>query len=130
MSGDGAVFKGLAIAGPMLYATDFANACVDVFDSTFAPMSTPGAFTDSHIPSDYAPFGIQTIGDHVFVTYAKQDEDEDEAARVRPGLRRRVHDHGRPRPPRRKPRRADRPLGPAAAPDNFGALGGHLLVGN
>ena len=29
----------------------------------------PGAFVDREIPSWYAPFGIQAIGGHVFVTY-------------------------------------------------------------
>src|SRR5262249_18071475 len=34
-SGAGAVFKGLAIAGDKLFAADFHNAKVDVFDSSF-----------------------------------------------------------------------------------------------
>src|SRR4051812_38548632 len=44
----GAVFKGLAIAdtkkGLRLYATDFHNAQVDVFDDQFMPAGKPGAF--------------------------------------------------------------------------------------
>ena len=46
----GAVFKGLAIAdtatGPQLYATDFHNGRVDVWDAGFAPVQRPGAFED------------------------------------------------------------------------------------
>src|SRR5262249_924892 len=34
-SGAGAIFKGLAITGDHLYAADFHNAKVDVFDSSF-----------------------------------------------------------------------------------------------
>jgi hypothetical protein len=47
---DGTTSKGLATdsttAGKLLYATDFHNGRVDVFDSTFTPVHTPGAFVD------------------------------------------------------------------------------------
>src|SRR6185295_16731961 len=56
------------------YATDFHNARVDVFDSSFNLVSTPGGFVDKKIPRRYAPFGIQTINGAIFVTYAKQDK--------------------------------------------------------
>jgi uncharacterized protein (TIGR03118 family) len=77
----GAVYKGLAIAnngsGNFLYATDFHNNKVDVFDKTFAKVTTSGGFTDPTLPAGYAPFGIQavTIGSTVsiIVTYAQQD---------------------------------------------------------
>src|SRR5256712_10631728 len=74
-SGAGAVYKGLAIAttgtGPQLYATDFANARVDVVNKTWDLQASSG-FVDPSLPSGYAPFGIQTIGTRIFVTYAKQ----------------------------------------------------------
>ena len=42
----GAIFKGLAIAdtasGPQIYATDFHNDKVDVWDANFAPREAPG----------------------------------------------------------------------------------------
>src|SRR5881275_1721984 len=64
---DDAIYKGLAIAdtsaGPRLYAADFHNARVDVFDGSFTPVT--GGFVDRSLPSGYAPFGIQTIGDRV-----------------------------------------------------------------
>src|SRR5690242_17423244 len=57
---DGAIYKGLAIAdtaaGPRLYAADFHNARVDVFDGSFTNL--PGGFVDPSLPSGYAPFGI------------------------------------------------------------------------
>ena len=78
----GAIFKGLAIAdtanGPRLYATDFHNDKVDVWDASFAPVHRPGAFRDRRIPDGYAPFGIETVNGNIVVTYAKQDEDADE----------------------------------------------------
>jgi len=77
-SGVGAIYKGLAIAstgaGDQLYATDFHNARVDVFDSSFNLVSTPGGFVDKHMPRRFAPFGIQNINGAIFVTYAKQDK--------------------------------------------------------
>ena len=61
----GAIFKGLAIAdtatGPQIYAADFHNAEVDVWDANFAPVRRPGAFSDPALPAGYAPFGIQTM---------------------------------------------------------------------
>jgi uncharacterized protein (TIGR03118 family) len=73
-SPSGAVYKGLAIDGDTLYATDFANGRVDMFDGSWAPIVSPGAFTDPYLPSwlGYAPFGIQQINGNIFVTYAKQ----------------------------------------------------------
>jgi uncharacterized protein (TIGR03118 family) len=76
----GAIFKGLAIAQPtagqpLLYAADFHNARVDVFNGAWQNVTAPGSFVDPLLPSGYAPFGIQTIGDRVFVSYAKQDAD-------------------------------------------------------
>jgi len=69
-----AVYTGLAISGNTLYAADFANAKVDVWDSTWAPVTVPGAFQDPYLPSwlGYAPFGIQAANGSIFVTYAKQ----------------------------------------------------------
>ena len=62
----GAVYKGLAIAhngaGAFLYATDFHNNKVDVFNTAFAKQATSATaftFTDPRIPAGYAPFGIQ-----------------------------------------------------------------------
>src|SRR5439155_303272 len=75
-SAAGAVYKGLAIAttatGPQLYATDFHNARLDVFNATWAAVTPTGGFVDPKIPAGYAPFGIQTIGARIFVTFAKQ----------------------------------------------------------
>jgi hypothetical protein len=63
---------GLAIAetsdGPHLYATDFHNGRVDVFNGSFGLVTRPGAFVDPSLPNDYAPFGVQTIGARIFVT--------------------------------------------------------------
>ena len=33
----------------------------------------PGGFVDPALPAGYSPFGIQAIGDHIYVAYANQD---------------------------------------------------------
>ena len=74
----GAVFKGLAIGtaagSQFLFATDFHNNRIDVFNNSFAPVTPAGSFTDPAIPAGFAPFGIQNIGNQLYVTYAKQDD--------------------------------------------------------
>ncbi|HEY7315359.1 MAG TPA: TIGR03118 family protein [Gemmataceae bacterium] len=84
-SSDGAVYKLLAEAsnakGNFLFATDFHNNKIDVFDKNFDKVTLGqngwGTFTDPHEPAGYAPFGIKLINvngqDRLFVTYAKQD---------------------------------------------------------
>ena len=73
----GAIYKGLAIGqvgtANFLYATDFHNGRIDVFDGTFTLQSWHHAFRDRRLPHGYAPFGIQNIGGTIFVTFAKQD---------------------------------------------------------
>jgi uncharacterized protein (TIGR03118 family) len=72
-----AVYKGLAIASTggatYLYATNFHDGTIDVFDKTFAPVTLSGAFVDPTLPAGFAPFGIQSLGGWLYVTYAKQD---------------------------------------------------------
>jgi uncharacterized protein (TIGR03118 family) len=82
---DGAVYKLLAEAsnanGNFLFATDFHNNKIDVFDKNFDKVTLGqngwGTFTDPNEPAGYAPFGIKLINvggqDRLFVTYAKQD---------------------------------------------------------
>jgi uncharacterized protein (TIGR03118 family) len=134
-SASGAVYKGLAIAvtpdGPRLYTTDFHNGSVDVYDGSWNEVNIPGAFVDPKLPKGYAPFGIQTIGTRVFVTYAKQDataHDEVDgqglgivdAYDTAGTLLGRVATHGQ----------LNAPWGLALAPSSFGPFGGDLLIGN
>jgi uncharacterized protein (TIGR03118 family) len=73
-----AVYKGLTIlapdcCAPFLAVTNFNSGFVETYTNFFAPLAPPGSFTDPNLPAGYAPFGIQTIGKQVFVTYAMQD---------------------------------------------------------
>lgn len=71
----GAIYKGLTLGRingqPYLYATDFHNGAVDVYDRTFTYVSTI-SFVDPNIPSGFAPFNIRNFDGLLFVTYAKQ----------------------------------------------------------
>jgi uncharacterized protein (TIGR03118 family) len=74
-----AVYKGLTLgqmgAQNLLYAANFHDAVVEVYDGAFNPASLPqGAFSDPEIPAGFAPFNVQNVGGNIFVTYAKQDE--------------------------------------------------------
>jgi uncharacterized protein (TIGR03118 family) len=135
-SAAGAVYKGLALSaggsGQLLYATDFHNARVEVFDASFAPAMLPAdAFVDRSLPAGFAPFGIQAIGGDVYVTYAKQDaQRHDDVAG--PGLGYvDVYDANGRRLHRVASRGAlNAPWGIALAPAGFGTFGGSLLIGN
>jgi uncharacterized protein (TIGR03118 family) len=134
-SGAGAIYKGLAIAdtasGPMLYAADFHNARVDVYDSTFTPVPTTGLFTDASLPSGYAPFGIQAIGSRIFVSYAKQDADaEDEIAGQGLGFVDAYDTAGHLLARVAQRAQLNAPWGLALAPAGFGRFGGDVLIGN
>jgi uncharacterized protein (TIGR03118 family) len=131
----GAIYKGLAIAGTgkdaLLYAADFHNARIDVFDSSFKPVTAPGGFTDPNLPAGFAPFNVQEIAGKILVAYAKQDEEaEDEVAGPGLGyvdvfdtsghLLRRLISQGN----------LNAPWGLVLAPSHFGVFSGDLLVGN
>jgi uncharacterized protein (TIGR03118 family) len=135
----GAVYKGLAIDsitnGKFLYATDFHNGRVDVFDSNWTPVHTPGAFVDPKMQKGFAPFGIQAIQigtqTQIFVTYAKQDDAaHDDVAGQSLGFVSRFGTDGTFLGRVATRGQLNSPWGLALAPSNFGPFSGDLLVGN
>lgn len=135
-SASGAVYKGLAMGAVgtanYLYATDFSGGRVDVFDASYAPVNLGAtAFMDPTLPSDYSPFGIQTLGTKIYVAYAKRVAPSKNDT---PGLGfgyvsvfnsdgtfvQRLVSQGY----------LNAPWGMALAPANFGNYSGALLVGN
>ena len=131
----GAIYKGLAISngpsGPRLYATDFHNARVDVFNGGWQLVTAPGAFVDPKLPDGYAPFGIQTIGSRVFVTYGKQGEARRRGRRAGSPASSTSYDlDGAFLDASRSHGLLNAPWGLAQAPADWGAFGGDLLVGN
>jgi uncharacterized protein (TIGR03118 family) len=136
---DGAVYKGLAIGsnefGSFLLAADFHNARIDVFDSLFRRSNLPApAFTDPRLPRGYAPFNVDFLNGHAYVTYAKQDTTDPTGVTELHGqglgfvdvfdrfgrLERRIASRGT----------LNAPWGLEIAPASFGAIAGDLLVGN
>ena len=128
------IYKGLAVHGDVLYTTDFASCEVEAFagnpnDGTFDEVDTAGGFEDDSIPANYCPFGIQAVGDSIFVTYALKGGDDDLAGQGHGFVREfdtdgnliaAVADHGQ----------LNSPWGVAQAPSDFGRFKGCLLVGN
>jgi uncharacterized protein (TIGR03118 family) len=128
-SDPGSVYKGLAIHGDTLYSTDFTECKVETFDGTFQEFDTPGEFEDSSIPAGFCPFGIQAIGDSIFVTYAKK-EGIDDVAGVGHGFVREFDTDGNLVAAVASHGLLNSPWGLALAPADFGRFGGCLLVGN
>jgi uncharacterized protein (TIGR03118 family) len=131
----GAIYKGLAIdsttGGTRIYAADFFNSRVDVFDGSFAPLSVPGAFLDPKLPEGYSPFNVQTLNGSVYVAFALRNEEGDEEVTgdglgvvdqfdFNGQLIARVATGGA----------LNAPWGMALAPAGFGRFSGKLLVGN
>ena len=134
-SSAGAIYKGLAIANDRLYATDFHNGRVDVFDASFHPITTAGGFKDAQVAKGFAPFGIQTLGGNIFVTYAKQDSGaKDDVALPGQGYVDEFTPDGQLVASVVNSGKKNAPLnaswGLALAPADFSVFGGDLLVGN
>jgi len=120
----GAVYTGLGVtshgSGNMVYAADFANNKVDVYDGKFKFVKS---FTDTGLPAGFAPLNVQDIGGQLYVTFGAQNGGKggyvdifDEAGNFIKTLIK-----GKP---------LNQPWGLAVAPSNFGPLSGTLLVGN
>jgi len=123
-SASGAVYTGLAItnksSGNFLYAADFANNKVDVYDATFSLVTS---FTDPTPLPGFAPFGIQDINGLVYVAFAKTNGGPGGIIEVftEAGVFQKRLTHGSP---------LNQPWGIALAPANFGALSNMLLISN
>jgi uncharacterized protein (TIGR03118 family) len=142
-SASGAVYKLLAMGNVSganyLYATDFHNNAVTVFDKTFAVHTFfAGQFTDPNAPAGFAPFGVKNINGTLFVTYAKQDADaHDDVAGPGNGFIDEFDESGHFLKRFASGTAAggtltalNSPIGMTIAPAGFGNFGGDLLVGN
>jgi uncharacterized protein (TIGR03118 family) len=131
-----AVYKGLALLNGKLYATNFHENSVDVFNSDFSPA---GSFTDATVPAGFAPFGIQNLGGVLYVTFAKQDDMKHDDVKA-PGngfvdifdpvahtFMRLISGMG---PNNSVAAPLNSPWGLALAPAGFGSFSQDLLVGN
>jgi uncharacterized protein (TIGR03118 family) len=132
----GAGYTGLAEAstsqGDRLFAANFAQGRVDVFDSAFQQVKMARwQFRDSRLPRGYRPFNTQALNGGIFVTFDKADPATGREA-VGKGLG--VVDEFSPdgRLIDRIASRGDlnAPWGLAIAPAGWGWAAGSLLVGN
>lgn len=114
-----------------LYSANFHAGTVDILKGDTGAPDLTGRFTDPNLPANYAPFGIQKLGDRIYVTYALQDtagkDDVPGAGHgfvnafdLQGNLVSRVGSMGT----------LNSPWGLAIAPSSFGAFAGDLLVGN
>ena len=123
-SSSDAIYTGLAItshaSGNYIYAADFWNNKVDVYDGNFNLVTS---FTDTHLPAGFAPFGIQDINGQVYVAFAATnggkggyiDIFDENGTFVKTLIK------GKP---------LNQPWGFAVAPSNFGPLSNTLLITN
>ena len=77
-SASGAVYTALALlhpgcCAPFAAVADFNDGTIHTFTNAFDPLDLPGAFQDPKLPAGYAPYGMQVIGNQLFITYALQD---------------------------------------------------------
>jgi uncharacterized protein (TIGR03118 family) len=114
-------YTGLAIdsSSKLLFATDFANNAVQVFDNTFTLKTS---FTDTSLPAGFAPYNVAVINGDLYVTFASFGSNKgyvdvfDESGNLQKHLI--------------KGNKLDIPWGLAVAPTSFGKYAGALLVGN
>ncbi len=130
----GSVYTGAALGGPAasprLYAADFAQGEIDVYDTSFVLTTTSGAFIDPTLPSGYYPFNVANVGGQLYVSYAQRTQD----GRALPGdglgivsvfdlegnFVRRFATGGE----------LDAPWAVVQAPPGFDLYGGSILIGN
>jgi uncharacterized protein (TIGR03118 family) len=139
-SNPGHVYTGLAIgnngSADFLYAADFANGKIDVFNSSFALQPTASfPFADPTIPTTsgntYHPHNIQAIGGSLYVEYAKVGTDGHAEDGVGNGFVRRFNMNGvRDLTFGINNGALNAPWGITLAPATFGIFGSALLVGN
>ncbi len=136
-SGNGAVYKGLAVATlngrQFLYATNFRSGNVDVFDSSYNPVtSLSGSFTDPNPLAGYAPFGITLFGtSNLWVSYALQDAAKhDPVHQVGAGYIDIFSTDGVFEARFATGGNLNAPWGMVLTPSTFGPLGGDFWIGN
>jgi uncharacterized protein (TIGR03118 family) len=131
----GAVYKGLAVGTldnkPVLYAANFREGKVDMFDQNFKFL---GSFTDTDpkvAAAGFAPFDVQVLNGQLYVTFAKQDDmKHDDVKGAGNGFVDQFTADGTSHVRIGSAGDLNSPWGLAIAPSSFGNFAGDLLVGN
>lgn len=105
-----------------IYAANTAKGTIDVFDTTFAPVTTLAGSFASGLPAGYVPFNIQTLNGKLYVAYANFATYSGAVAEFNPDgtFIKLVAKDGT----------LAEPWGLDIAPSTFGAYANDLLVGN
>jgi uncharacterized protein (TIGR03118 family) len=112
-----------------LYAANFRQDRIDVFDNTFAPVTLPaGAFTDHRVPSSLSVFNVQLVGQSLYVTYAPTNVFGGGTGPGK-GLVDVYNLNGKLLQRLQSGYWMNAPWGVAQAPANFGLLSNRILVG-
>jgi uncharacterized protein (TIGR03118 family) len=124
-SASGSVYTGLAVtshaSGNYVYAADFANGKIDMYDGNFNFVMS---FTDPSIPATFTPFNVQDINGQLYVAYAAIDEN------VKGGYIDIFNEDGTLVKTLIKGKPLDQAWGFAMAPSDFGVLSNTLLISN
>jgi uncharacterized protein (TIGR03118 family) len=128
-------YKGAALsvigADAYLYSANFASGKIDVLKGNAAAPDLAGSFTDPNIPTGYAPFNIQLLGNTLYVTYALRDPvSGDDVAGPGNGFVSAFGLQGNFIGRVASDGTLNSPWGLALAPLSFGQFAGDLLVGN
>ena len=130
----GALYTGLATNGAQtqLYAANGGGTgSIDVFDSTFAPVSlASGAFVDPCLPAGLVPFNVADISGDVYVTYAPAGHAAQTSAPLGAGAVAIFDESGNFIKEMVVGGRLAAPWGITLAPPSFGRFGSDLLIGN
>jgi uncharacterized protein (TIGR03118 family) len=128
-SDEGAVYTGLAIdsTGQHLYAADFANNEVSIYNNKF---KETGSFTDSSLPKGFVPFNVAVLNGKVYVAFAKRAKSGGSKAGKGLGYVDAFDLDGNLQQQLIAKGDLNAPWGLTIAPAKFGGLDGSLLVGN
>jgi uncharacterized protein (TIGR03118 family) len=129
-----AVYKSVALASwqgqHRLYATDFHNARIDVFDESYVAVKTGSAFA-TDVPKGFAPFNIVAVNGALAVSYAMQDADaKDDVKGAGLGFVDLFDGDGRRLQRLTAQGVLNAPWGMTVAPLTWGPLANRLLIGN
>lgn len=115
-------YTGVTLAGSTIFTA--ASTGIEAYTTNFVPVTLgAGAFTDPNVPAGYTPYGIQSVGSTIYVTFSPPPP-------ATGGYVDAFSTSGKLLLTLQNGKWFDEPWGIAQAPTNFGAFSGAILVGN
>jgi uncharacterized protein (TIGR03118 family) len=112
-----------------LYAANFAEGKIEVYDSRFEEAALPDSFFDPTLPLGYTPFNVANINGELYVMYAVTNG-QDEVPGPGAGLVNVFDTQGHYLRRFAANGVLNAPWGATIAPASFGAFAGDVLIGN